>query len=416
MMQFRFRTNQYSFFSMGKSKLPLWEVLLLIFFAFYYLLPAVTEAVPFMVALAVAVVYLLLLFIKGDASRLAVPLFLTGVAWISLLFLLLTDTQSISQSVENYTVKVYFSKINQMLFSFFPIFMLHRLVTGANKTQLRLCFWLLVAIVGYVIVNTTIELLVNEDATRSWANFEEQAENNVGTYAYVYAVPMIITALVSQCMRRQKMWQKLLIIALIAFLFLFLTLAQYTLALLISCAGVALQLNFSIRKTAYKVLLWLFFAVLLLFLPNILRFLAENIQSEQMQDRLTELAAFFDSGDTSGYNFNGRLTRYIETIKAFFRSPIWGNRSLPLDGHATFLTLPADVGLLGAIPFFAIIHWCVNRMKSLLPYVRKEFIPLVVCYVLMGLTNPIHSALPLSIAMWLVAPLILFYGVKTNET
>lgn len=401
--------------SRGK-KLPILEFLVILFFAVYFLLPSVSATVNFMVSFFFAGGYLLYIGYK-DAKQLAlVAKFLAVVAWIAFLFFVLTDSKTISHSSSNYFLKVFFSKANQTLMTFFAVYLVYRLVSKANQKQKKFFLIFACALFAYIIFNTTAELIENPDATRSWANFEEQSENDVGTYAYIYAVPIVITALTSLLFKNKSTFLKVVLIAVIVFLFFFLTLAQYTLALLIAFVGVVLQINNNIKNQGIKILLWLLLGVLLLFLPNILEFLASKIESEQMTTRLLEIAAFFKSGDTSGYNLSSRFELYKQTVIAFFRSPIIGNRSLPFNGHATFLTLPADIGIFGAVPYFALLIACKRKVCMLLQNEQRQFIPVFICLVLMGLTNPIHSALPLSFAVWALAPMLLYMGVDKNET
>jgi O-antigen ligase len=125
-----------------------------------------------------------------------------------------------------------------------------------------------------------------------------------------------------------------------------------------------------------------------------------------------ELYSFFTSGDTSGYNLNGRFTLYGKSIEAFLNSPIIGNRHLDFDGHATCLTVLADTGIIGGIPFYYLLISMNKRMKALLSENAKNFLPAYFCLLCMGFSNPIHNSLPLAFAVWFIVPLIIDTLIK----
>ena len=265
-----------------------------------------------------------------------------------------------------------------------------------------------------VIVNTFTELMTNDTASRDWTEFSTQSENNIGTYSFVYIVPMLITALVS-LFYTQKGFKKLLVVAVIVFLFVFLLSAQYTLAILISVIGMALQLSANMKTSAGKMLLWLLFIGLLFLMPTAFEMLAESIESEQISIRFKELAAFFGGGDASGYNLNGRLELYLKAVVAFVNSPIIGNRTLKFDGHATLLTVPADIGAFGLVGLWLLMLKSYKYVSALMGERKRHFTPVFVCLLIMGFTNPIHAAATALFGTWLMAPMIIMIGDNNGK-
>ena len=107
---------------------------------------------------------------------------------------------------------------------------------------------------------------------------------------------------------------------------------------------------------------------------------------------------------------------YWQTIVAFVKSPIWGNRSLSIDGHATFLTVFADIGILGGGLFVYLYH--ITKKKMFLGEkreIRKVYATVFICLILMGLTNPIHSALPLAFTMWFFVPMLIERKIEKEK-
>ena len=124
-----------------------------------------------------------------------------------------------------------------------------------------------------------------------------------------------------------------------------------------------------------------------------------------MSIRLYEIYYFLVGGDATGYNMDGRITLYTESIKAFLKSPFWGNRHLDFDGHATFLTVLSDLGLLGGIPFYYLYFSSRKRVRIIINDKGNYYGPVFLMLLLMGFTNPIHTALPLMYVVWFLVPL-----------
>ena len=390
------------------------EFFVILFFFAYYLLPAVNSAVPFMVALTLSIAYTLYLFVREPDWRTTIAGFLLICASISLLFYFLTETGTISTSVSNYTIKRLASKMYQFMMMFFPACLFVRIYTKASATQKRILYWAAIIMFSIVIVNTFTELMTNDTASRDWTEFSTQSENNIGTYSFVYIVPMLITALVS-LFYTQKGFKKILVVGVIAFLFAFLLSAQYTLAILISVIGMALQLSANMKTSAGKMLLWLLFIGLLFLMPTAFEMLAESIESEQISIRFKELAAFFGGGDASGYNLNGRLELYLKAVVAFVNSPIIGNRTLKFDGHATLLTVPADIGAFGLVGLWLLMLKSYKYVSALMGERKRHFTPVFVCLLIMGFTNPIHAAATALFGTWLMAPMIIMIGDNNGK-
>lgn len=398
--------------SAENRKMNFLEYFVILFYAAYYLLPAVSARVTYMIPLFLGLAYLAFLFLYEPNWRMPIIVFLFTVVMISFLFFTLTETSTISTSVSNYTLKRITSKMYQFFMMFFPAYMFARVYTTASQKQKRFFFTVIFIMFAIVVVNTFIELMTNNSASKNWSEFAEQNENNVGTYSFVYAVPMVITALVSLLYSMRGAGKRLVVLGIIAFMLAFLLSAQYTLALLIAIIGIALQISTNIKSIAVKLLLWLVFIGALFLLPTVLDLLANTIKSQQIATRFKELASFFGSGDASGYNLNGRLELYGKSIEAFIKSPILGNRKLNFDGHATLLTVPADIGISGLIGLVVLFKSAKKYVSLAMGNKAKKFVPTFLCLLIMGFTNPIHAASTALYGTWMMAPIIVMLGDK----
>lgn len=397
-----------------KKGLSLLELPWILFFVAMYFLPAVNKLIPETVGFLLIVTYLVILAFSNEKLQSTVIRLIFFSVWMAFIYFLLTDTVTIADDVALGGVKRIFSKANQVIRMFFPAFLALRVLRKATKKQIAWLFGISCVLMTYVMVITIREIAINPNITRSWHDVGalDAADVNVAHYYFVYAVPVIVSLLVLACFRLKHIGWRTLCLAAIVFCFAFLVEAQYTLALLIALIGCALAVFQGLRNPWAKVATLVVFAFLLVLTGDILNWMSTVVTHEQMSLRLSELAAFFSTGDASGYNLNGRFTLYGETIKAFLHSPIWGNRRLDFDGHATFLTVFADTGILGGIPYMGAIFASKKQIKRLLGEKNVLFTVSFIQFLIMGFTNPIHSAFALGGAIWFVIPLMI-YLMKT---
>jgi O-antigen ligase len=85
------------------------------------------------------------------------------------------------------------------------------------------------------------------------------------------------------------------------------------------------------------------------------------------------------------------------------------------DGHATFLTVLADTGIFGGIPFYVLYVLICKTVSKLTGTCKKYYSVVILMFTLMGLTNPVHASMPLGFAAWFLAPLILITVLNKEE-
>lgn len=380
------------------------EMVLIIFFSMVFILPYLSINMNFILLLGIIFLYFAYVFMKDTRTIRNFAGLLVAVVFVALFYTLLTDTKTISSSAGSVEIKQFVSKFNQYLLMYLPLFLYYRVHNNASYNQKKMLLIVVSALIIYVIYQTLQELAINPNAIRQWEQFDELLDDNIGNYYFVYGIPVIITT-IAVCIGNKNKTYKFIGIAAIVFLFYFLIKAQYTLALLIAIIGVLVCIFMSIKNGVLKLIFLILAVTFSIFIPQILLLLSNNIESEQMSVRLRELYVFFSEGETTGYNLNGRFTLYGKTIKAFFKSPIWGHRSLNFDGHATYLTILSDTGLLGAVPFYYLVMNSKKKVNNALGELTKKFTPIFICLLCTGFTNPIHYSQPLSIAVWFIAPL-----------
>lgn len=412
------QTTYYNLKKLNTKALSVIEMAVIIFLSAYYILPAVNNMLSTYIEIFMAIAFIMYVFIKDSKELSFIVAFLTIAAWIALMYALLTDSSSIHTAADNYVFLRFVSKFYQQLIMFLPCFITLIVAKQASYKQKRLLLFIVGIMIVYVMIVTMRELTINPEITRKWEDFDETSKDNIASYYFVYAVPILVGMIVILFMRSKKIYFKLLSVALLIFSFVFLVQAQYTLALLIAVIGLLMGFLKGEKSAIVKTIGVFLTVVVLIFTPDILEFVASNLKNGHMKVRLGELADFFGNGDATGYNLNGRFTLYWETIKAFFASPLWGNRSLDFDGHATFLTVLADIGILGGVPFYFMYFMMKNKIIKVISDSDKLFIVPFIMLFIMGLTNPIHAAFPVGFSVWFVVPLLIMVlndnSVKTE--
>ncbi len=388
----------------NKEKLSPIEFAFIIFLFAIYLLPAFSLGSTTLLIILLAYCILLLGIDKNIAPFVCKSLLL--IAALALAYALLTDTSSIAENASNRELKRFISKLYQYLTLYFPAILFVRVNKKATQKQKMWLIIIGIAIMIYVIITTWIFLIENPNATREWTGVDEVSSENVAGYYFIYAVPIIIST-VAIIFTKVKGAAKLLTLGCIIVGIIFLVNAQYTLSILIAIIGVLIQIFRNMRSNISKVVFVFSMFLVALFLPNILEFAISRIPSYQVAVRLGEIHDFLTGQGADGYNLNGRLTLYGDTVKAFFDSPIWGNRKLDFDGHATFLTVLSDTGLIGSIPFYSLLIVVCSCIKKQISSQKAQFNVIIIMFVMMGLTNPIHASMPLGFATWFLAPLII---------
>ena len=401
------------------EKMPVWEVGLIAFFLYYYLLPSAANSLSFIIMLGLGFVYMLYVLMRPTMrEHIMFTIFriFACIVFVTCCYFVLTQTKTIDTSVGDYELKRFLSKFQQLFFTFLPLLFLYRVIKFSSQQQQNFLLIFSVAIIGYVMIQTFEELAANDTATRVWTDFSAMENKNIGTYNFVYAVSVCVPTLFALLLNVKKGVHKFVLAIGFIVGFVFLIVAKYTLSLLITVLLCYVAILVSAKKRLTKVITLIITPAFLLFLPYIIEIFALRVATGSMQIRLLEVAGYF-SGESMGYNLNGRLTLYKDTLDVFLSSPLIGDSSMKFDGHATFLTVLSDNGLLGAIPFYWLYFSSKKRVNAILqdPVMEKCFFLAFLSVILTGFVNPIHAALPLPMAAWFVVPLLVAVCLRKKE-
>ena len=388
------------------QKFSLLDWIALVGFTSYYILPSVSARVGILQIVLISIVYILI-STQFKVSIEALRYFAIFVI-IGILYALLVDATDISNTTSNLFFKKFYSKFYQLFMMFFPLFLLKIVRLKATNHKKNILILMGFLLILYVEITTRTALEINANVTRSWGNYSDELRKlNIGHYGFVYSIPIVIALLSITFFKSRPVIVKSTTAVLIITQMSFLLIAQYTLAVFAAIVGMLFFLMIHYSGSKKIIILSIVIIGLLPLVPSLIKLAADTVPSESMSIRLYEVYFFFMWGDGSGYNLSGRIELYEKSIIAFFRSPIWGNRSLNFYGHATFLVIPAMLGLMGAIPFYYVYFHSYKKIKESLGDKGRQFIPIFAILLFVGFTNPIEAALPLMFVTWFLAPLVI---------
>ena len=173
------------------------DTIYIVFFSMYYILPSVSAKFTFLFPLALVFVYIVIGTIRnGMKLSTIIVRYLFLIAFISFLYMILTDASSIAADVSDRELKRFLSKYYQMAMMFFPLLFLKRIIDFSSFRVKKLVLIFSYALFAYVMYITIQELRINPNVTRAWAGFEENSPNNVANYYFVYAIPFIIAIII----------------------------------------------------------------------------------------------------------------------------------------------------------------------------------------------------------------------------
>lgn len=369
---------------------------------------------PMIVASTSYVVYC---FYKIPEYRKHIFWFMMMLILFSFLYLILTDTSSISVYASNRSIKRLVSKYSQFLLMFFPILMFYRTATTATRRQVY--FLLGVILINLLLlVQTALKAVaVNQDILhRMNVESVEESGLTMSAYYFVYAFTFLVLIGII-CFRNARIQLVRWISLFLALFFLFfLFQAQFALSI-VTCFISFLYLYYiTTSNKSGRVIVVTILVIVVLLLPYMIRAIVSILPSNILSDRLMEIYGMITGEAVSSDNDGQyRLDLYWMCIKAFFSSPIIGNRTLPEDGHATLLTVPADIGIYGLVFLYVTFRNANLIVKRVVGINKIYFKPLMFQIILMGLTNPIHSSPSIYILLFFACPLIIMYFIRDKN-
>lgn len=396
-----------------KPNLSYVELILMIFFSACAIIPDFS-LIPKITVVGLTIGYLA--FVATRSSSIEYPnkigLFILIALFVSVLYFMLTDTNTIQQNVSNRSLKVLFAKFNQYSYQLMPFAIMYRLVSKGSSKQHRFFLIGVAIFFGLTLIATNAFLSVNPGAIRSFHNTDIDSSEleGIGNFYFVYGAAALIPSFGLIYWYSKNLKAKIVSVVVIIYIFSFLFKAQFSLALLIPLVCL-IYIWYTKIPQGQRIYFCFFTPIAFVLLPFFFKFVAEYVGAENdIHDRFMELYYTFTFQDSTSTAQDGvgRLTIYLETTKAFLSSPLWGTK-ICFDPHSTFLGMLADVGLLGFVPYVMMFYFMTKNIYRYLDIEGQKslFKVSLLFIIIMGLTNPIHSTSALQFAIWCIAPLVI---------
>lgn len=173
--------------------------------------------------------------------------------------------------------------------------------------------------------------------------------NNIGGYTFTYTVVLLYPILILAY--KLKRINRLVFLITVAVIMMMIILSEYAIALLLMIVSSVLFFatrRFNARHTfIFGIVLILSMFLLWGGIEKLLLWLAENLESETLSERLTALAGGITGVENSE---SQRIDLFRKSLEAFTKSPVFGqllNGKTISGGHSFILDTLADYGVLG---------------------------------------------------------------------
>ena len=306
---------------------------------------------------------------------------------------------------------------------FLPFFIFDYLANANNKWEMRIVLVGTTAIFLFIMYMTSRAFADDPTIARSLASGKTDDDyinsmrmKNVGGFGFSYAVGMFIPYIAIRIVRSTGKL-KLLFIALYAALFVYALFCQYTTLLILAIVFSTVIFIWGSKNTLTKALLLFVSLLILLNISNIFKFLGNNIPFESLAYHLRDLYISTSTGEET----NSRLLAAKRCIGLARSHPFFGvnmldsyNAYIVNHGHSTYFPVLASNGIFGLGILFAITFYIV-RSIYLKINANKMNIIILIMYIVLGFLNPTHNAFEISVAVFLLIPLIEVYEEKAKE-
>lgn len=390
------------------KKLPFWEFLLICLCTVYFIVPTVPAMFPFYAILFIEFIYSAYLVFSGKVNGFSFIKILALVLCVALLYTFLNDIKSIDVYASNRLLKRFISKFTQYSCMFFPILFFKRFIDSGSYKQAR--FIILLSIISFIGASIPVLQLISIDPLAARDFGLEEGGNFIAPFPFVYGMTFVLVGAFLCLWNSNNKSSVFKWSTLVLFLFslFFLYKSQFTLSLITSLITVVYIITRALRSSGTRLVFVISVFLVVLIMPYILEYLVIPFMPDLLASRFEEVRSFFLGDIDVESDLYGRFDLYGKSIKAFLNSPFIGNRSLDFDGHATYLMVWADLGLLGGSLVFYLLFKAKSIVNGLLSSTCYLFIPVFVHLFLNGFTNPIHASLQIYICIWFLIPLSLY--------
>lgn len=326
-------------------------VIAVIFFLLHKIVPFVGYNTPSILnMLILAYMYAYIIMNKGVTFvRLSSSLMILGVNFLSLVYgaynNLFTEIFGILQIVVCPLITLFLlqkdakREINLIVFSVFIAYVVTSITTIIGNSV-------------FPEASRQIAAMLN---TEDPALYHVYMNMNIGSLKFVYTLALLIPVLIY--VFKNKIVNRVIISGTIITFVMAVFASEYTTAILFLLMGslpIIMHKSFKFKSLLFAMILivLLFFVFENIFSTTLL-YLADNVQSENVSERLTDLAFSIGGGNVDpNSDLAIRHELYGKSMEAFVISPIYGSLNPKIGGHSYVLDNMGSFGLIGLTMMF----------------------------------------------------------------
>ena len=407
------------------------SLVLISLFLLWYLLPIAryyfSSSVVNIFMAFLLVIWLFIILLKIRTRRKLIPLYLffvfgiIGIYFFNILYR--NDVGNI------------FDFIKMGIMYWFPCFIFISYFSLNEKKSMKFLLRLFLFCFIITAIPTIIELLKDSSSIRWMAYYSNQkldmylikGKSNIGDYSFIYSLVFCVPIFYYKFKKSERNKKIYLVLLIMAIILVFK--ASFSSAIVLLLFSILFCFyNMSINgNSLFKSIAIIFFILttaIILFCPNILLSISQNIKNEFISSRIKEIANVFISTNNMDGDLFSRVKLYKLSFTTFLKHPFLGSggyyyvENVGVGYHSQLLDDMARYGIMSLLftIFFLLSYYKFlirktdnsNELKSL---IRIE----IVLYFILSLINPIYQCAWISTVFLLVLPIVVIVEGGINE-
>ncbi|MBE7081632.1 MAG: hypothetical protein E7372_03660 [Clostridiales bacterium] len=283
--------------------------------------------------------------------------------------------------------------------------------------SLRMILVIFLVIVGYILINTLIELEKNPEIARllaqgtassTGAKLNSYRLSNIGGFEFSYMMGIIALCLMWLFTVQKKPLIKIGVLILYCISFYYILQSQYTTLLLLTFLGSAILLFVQTKSIFIRVLIALLSLLLIIYIVDIFYYLSDVFSGSVLQSKFIKIANSITQKDTGELGSRPELLR--DALFVWAENPIFGSFDKNLNAHSLIMATLANTGVVGLCILIYLAVKSFKLQKNLLND-YKIGLPLYYCVtgfiVLLSFFNPIGYVFEITIAGYFIVPIFI---------
>ncbi len=380
-----------------------------------YVLPYFKYTVPYIVAALLMLISLPFLFFSRS-QKFILYLIITS-ALLAFLYFTVKIPGDLKESMNEFVRNVRF-----FLPAAMGVYAINKMKLKARKRTIivMLCMILYIIFVSLMalVQRPMLARELAEGVTIS-SNVASYRLENVGGFEFSYMVGVLVLLFLYNFIQTSAVVKRLLYLPIVVLGYVYIVAAQYTALLLMTTIFAAMILFSKVSNVVIKLLLIMAFILIIINLGDIFAYLSIHLHQNMLRDKFSWLAQYINgSQDINVLHSRPRL--YLNALKAFIQSPVWGGASDIGDiSHSYVFGLMASCGIIGLFSYLIMFFQTSKHMlyqlkeKEIDTYIFK--IACLYCFIL-SIFNPIGTSFEIALILYFFIPVWMSLKEKSMGT